>query len=165
MVGPHIDEASIPRRFVNPIWVGTRNFGVWEIVAVYFLGRAFPGPLCPAIHVVADEFLLLGVYGNDRLGRAHLPRDAGVDVLELRVAVGMLIPLDRLAVALEAVAHSAQKNSHHAAAGAVAQTFQCLGKTTRALAGPAQWRHGIAARQWLDKALQFPRQVGLMLNG
>ena len=85
-------------------------------------------------------------------------------MLELRIAVRMLIPLDRLAVALETVAHPTQKNSHHAAAGAVSQTFQCLGKTARALARPTQWRHRIAARQRLHKAFQLFRQIGLVLN-
>ena len=40
--------------------------------------------------IVSDEFLLLGVYGNNRLGGVHLLRHLRVDVLELCIAVGML---------------------------------------------------------------------------
>jgi hypothetical protein len=50
------------------------------------------------------------------LGGTHLRRHAGVDVLELRMTIGMLFPLNRLAVALEAVAHPMEKDSHQTAA-------------------------------------------------
>lgn len=127
-------------------------------------GIAFPAPLLSAIGIVADQFLLLGVHGNNRLRGTHLLGHTGVDVFKLRIAIEMLGALNRLAIALEAVAHPLQQRPHQAAAGGIPERGQFPRQPSRALAGPAQWRLRIAARERLNQTLQLLRQVGLALN-
>src|SRR5215212_3347448 len=66
-------------------------------------------PLAPAVLKVAEQLLLLGVDRDHRLAVPERRRDRLVDVLELRVAVGMLAALARLGVGLQAVAQLAQQ--------------------------------------------------------
>src|SRR3989304_1676075 len=116
MVRSDIDETPVACQFVNAEGIGSRDRRVWEIVTVDLGGLASPSPLLSAIGIVSDQFLLLGVHGNDRLSGAYLLSHAGVDVFKLRIAIRMLLAFNRLAIPLEAVAHSVQQRSHQSAA-------------------------------------------------
>jgi hypothetical protein len=61
-------------------------------------------PLAPCVLELTHKLLLLRVDRNDRLRSLLEALDSCVDVLELRVAVGMVRPFLRLAIALKAVA-------------------------------------------------------------
>ena len=61
-------------------------------------------PLAALVLVVADQFLLLRVHGNDWLARPQSLFDGAIDMPELRVAIRMIAPFLSLAVALQAVA-------------------------------------------------------------
>ena len=57
-----------------------------------------------------SELLLLGVHRDDRLAEAELELDGGVEVLELRVAVGMARALERLASRSTSASSSARSS-------------------------------------------------------
>src|SRR5512135_1081031 len=57
-----------------------------------------------AVELIAHQFLLLGIDRDDRLTAPLERPDLAVDVLELRVAVGVILPLLRLAVGLQVIA-------------------------------------------------------------
>ena len=59
-------------------------------------------PRPPTILVPADEFLLFGIDGNDRLTPADVSADLVVQIAELGVTVRMLFPFQPLAVRVEA---------------------------------------------------------------
>ena len=70
-----------------------RNFATFRIAAF--------GPIIhAAVLEVADQLLLLGVDRDDGLGRRLGRNHLGVDVLELRIAIGMARALKCLAVDL-----------------------------------------------------------------
>src|SRR3989304_22269 len=140
MVGSDIDEPPVSRQFVNAVGMRSRDRRVWEIVTVDLWGLAFPEPLLSSIGKVSDQFLLLGVHGNDRLSGAHLLGHTGVDVFKLRIAIRMLLAFNRLAITLEAVAHPMQQNPHQSAACGIPELGQFPRQPSRALAGPAQRR-------------------------
>ena len=119
-------------------------------------------PLPSRVLEVADQLLLLGVDGDDR----HAPLDAvlrlGVDVLELRVAIGMLRALDGLVRRLQAVAVLAQQLGHRLVADADAVLREQLrGQRVRALARPAQRRLRVATRDRIDELLQRRPHLGM----
>src|ERR1019366_74998 len=97
-------------------------------------------PLAAMILVVADQFLLLRVHGNDGLARPQSLFDCAVDMPELRVAIGVRVPLLGLAVALQAVATLPQELGDFGVADPVASGRQFRRKRAGALAGPAQGR-------------------------
>ena len=67
---------------------------------VYFDRILCGKPLPATIVIVPEQFLLLSVYRNNRHPRRQSPLHLGVDITELGVAVGMICPFLRLAVAL-----------------------------------------------------------------
>src|ERR1700694_608064 len=79
------------------------TLGAWKIMPVALLRRPRLAPLAARILIVADQFLLLRVHGNDWFAYPQRLFDSAVDISELRVAVGMIAPLLGLAVALQTV--------------------------------------------------------------
>jgi hypothetical protein len=79
----------------------------------------------------------------------------GVDVLELRIAVGMFRALVGLAVRLPAVAERRQQSLHAAGADLVALLLQRGGQLVVAFRHPQQRAHGIAQRGRLDDVTQI----------
>ena len=120
--------------------------------------------MCGRYSCSSQRVFLFRIHGDHRIAGAHLRRHARVDVLELRVAVGVLRALHRLAVAMEAVVHPMEKHSHQTATGRIAKRAQLPRQTSRALAGPTQRRHGVSTRQRLDQTLQRFPQIRLMMD-
>src|SRR5882672_4913051 len=83
-----------------------------KVVDVHQVGLALGLPLASAVLEVADQLLLLGVDGDDRDAPLDAVLRLRVDVLELRVAVGMLGTFDGLVWRLQAVAVVAQQLGH-----------------------------------------------------
>ena len=107
-----------------------------------------------AVLEVADQLLLLRVDGDDRLPFGLRRHDLRVDVLELRVAIGMLRAFVRLAIVLAREAELHQLLAHRVGADRMAHLRQRRGELVHALRHPDQRAHGIAERRRLDEALQ-----------
>ena len=91
---------ALPKVLSRKSWTRTSSGWPWRL------------PLPAAVLEIPDQFLLLRVHRDRRLAAAQEPPHAGVDVLELGVAVGMLAPFARLAVGLQAVARLVQQRGH-----------------------------------------------------
>ena len=70
---------------------------------------------------------------------------AGVEILELCVAVGVMAAFAGLAIALLAVAEAAQKLGHDVGADVMLQVSQGCRQLLQALRRPQQRRHRVAA--------------------
>ena len=91
------DPAEVGAHVVDPVGNGLAELGVDEVVDAH-LGRLALGvPLPSGVLEVADQFLLLGIDGDDGLVALLEVPHTGGDVLELRVAVRMLASFARLA--------------------------------------------------------------------
>jgi hypothetical protein len=119
-------------------------------------------PLAALVLVIADQFLFLRVHGNDGLACPQSAFDGAVDMPELRVAIGMIVPLLGLAVALQAVATLPQQLGDFGVADRVAPSRQFRRQRAGALAGPAQRRLRVATRSGFDQAVQRGRQAGVV---
>src|SRR5260370_27868837 len=108
----------------------------------------------PAVLESPHQFLLLRVHRDDRLTALLKTLDHCVDMLKLRIAVGMILSLLRLAVALQTIAGSVEQPPH----GARADGMPLFGQRRRqlgcALCGPAQRRLRIAPRHRIYELLQ-----------
>ena len=80
-----------------------------EVVHAHFLGLALGAQLPAGVPEIANQLLFLGVDRDRRLAGPPEAADAGVDVLELGVAVGMLAALAGLGVGLQAEAQVLQQ--------------------------------------------------------
>jgi hypothetical protein len=105
-----------------------------------------------------DELLLLGVDTDHRLAQAELQLDRHVEVFELGVAVGMVGPLEDLAVGLQAVAHLVQELRHGLVTDRMPPAFEFGGKPADALGRPAQRRLGVAPGRGFDERFQVGPQ-------
>jgi len=81
---------------------------------------------------------------------------------ELRVAVGMVLALFRLAVALQAVTLRLKQLRDFDVTDWVLMPGQLRGQGSRAFANPAQRGFRIAARFRIDQAVQCGRQTGIL---
>ena len=152
------DPARIARHIIDAVRHDLAQRLVLEIVDLH-APRITLGPIVgAAVFVVADELLLLGVDRDDGLARGLRRNHLCVDVLELRVAVGMLRSLVGLAVRLPPVAEARQQALHAAGADLVALLLQRDGQLVVALRHPQQGAHGIAERGRLDDAAQVLHQ-------
>ena len=89
-----------------------------------FLGRALRPPFASGVLEVADELLLLGVDRDRRLTRRERFFHPIVDVVELRIAVGVVRSLARLAVGLQTVIELVQEFADERAADRMAHVAQ-----------------------------------------
>jgi hypothetical protein len=91
-VAVHRHPAGVRVQVVDPVRDRVMCALLGKIVRAYLLRLPRPVPLTPGDRVVAQDLLLLGIDADDRLsGGGELP-DPVVDVMELRVAVGMRAP-------------------------------------------------------------------------
>src|SRR5215831_18114738 len=144
MVLADVDPAHVALDVVDA--VGDRLALLADEVVDVHRHRFAPGPPLPApVLELADQLLLLAVHRDHR--QASIAELAGllVEVVELGVAVGMLSALHGLDVGLEAVALFLQHDADRASADRVTAAGEGQRERAGALAGPAQWRFGIAA--------------------
>jgi hypothetical protein len=95
-------------------------------------------PFAAGILELPHDLLLLGIDGDRRLALAQGRLDAGGDVFELGVAIGVPRAPDRLAIGLQAVAAPSEQHGDHPVARAMARAGQFGGQMPDALAGPSQ---------------------------
>jgi hypothetical protein len=127
---------------------------VREVVDLNLLRAPLGLPLTAPVLEVTDQFLLLGVHGDDRPPGGDVSAAGLADVPELGVAVGALLSLARLGVGLEAVAEVMEQLSGDPMADGESFPSQGLGQLASALAGPPQGRHRVAACLGGDQLLQ-----------
>src|ERR1039458_8908158 len=108
VIDAHADPSRVARHVIDSIGRRAPQFGNYEIVHSHLFGISLRTYLPPVIFEVADQFFLLRVYRNHRLPAGLKFPDRVVDVVELRVPVGMLTAFQRLAVGLQAVVHLMQ---------------------------------------------------------
>src|ERR1017187_1521751 len=112
MVRAHVHESGVARQVVDAIRISAGNIGRRKVVPVYFNRLLCGKPLLAAIIVVSEQFLLLGVHRYYRHPRRQGSLHRGVDMTELRIAVGMIRTFLRLPIALQTVVLIAQKLCH-----------------------------------------------------
>jgi hypothetical protein len=121
-------------------------------------------PLPAAILEVADQFLLFGVDGYDRLLRVQRDRDRIIDVAKLGIPIRVRIAFARFAIGLQAEVQLMQQFANHRPADLMALRAQFGGEPTQALAGPAQRRLGIAALGRLNQNQQSLQQLRIAFH-
>src|SRR4051812_39463949 len=154
VVDADVDPAQVPPEVVDAVGDRLADARVREVVDPYLLRVPLGLPLPSAILEVADQFLLLGVDGDDGPTGCEVAATGLADVAELGVTVGALLPLVCLGVGLEAVAEVVEQLAGDAVADGESSPGQSLGQLARALAGPPQGGHGIAPRLGGDQLLQ-----------
>ena len=164
MIDAHAHPAGVGRQVVHPVGDRLAQLRVQEIMDADLFGATLGLPLPSAVLEVADQFLLLGVHRDDRLAPPLIRLDPSVDVLELGVAVGMAAAFPGLAVGLEAVTELAQQSADRPGTDCVTLAAQLNGQLGGTLAGPAQWRLGVATGRRLDQRLQAAHQARIVMR-
>ena len=100
MIGAHIHEPGIASQVIDAIRVGARNVGRKKVVPVDLERLLCGKPLLASIIVVSYEHFLLGINRDNWCFRGQGFLHLGVDVTELRVAIGMIRSFVRLPIAL-----------------------------------------------------------------
>ena len=88
-----------------------------------------------------------------------------VEVAELGVAVRVLLPFDRLGVALQAVVVVLEQPGHRVGSHPMAVGSQLVGKFHRRLGRPPQPRHRVTAGLGIHQLVQRRPQLGIGLLG
>src|SRR5271165_56411 len=135
-----------------------------EIVHPDRLRLTLRSQLPPAILEVSDKLLLLCVDRDHWLAGSLERLHLGVDVLELRVTIGMADAFACLAVRLQAEAQTAQQAADQLLAGDEAPLGQRRRQTALALADPQQSRLWIAADRRLHQFVQRLQKSRLGLD-
>src|SRR6185295_11566237 len=125
---------------------------------------ALAAQLSAAVLEVAHQLLFLRVDRDRRLASGECGLHLGVDVFELRIAVGMLRALAGLAVGLTAVVQRAQQQADQLLAHREALLVQRRDDVALAAADPAQRRLRIAADRALDQLFERRQQVRLKFD-
>src|SRR6266700_4760643 len=162
VVRAYVDEAGVAPQVVDPVGIGAGHFGTGKIMSVDLVRRPRLAPLAALVLVVADQFLLLRVHGNDGLARPQGEFNGSVDMPELRVAIGVIVPLLGLAVALQTVATLPQELGDFGVAHRVVLGRQFRRQGAGALARPAQGRLRVTAGCGLDHAVQGGYQARIV---
>ena len=129
------------------------------------LGVSLGPPGAALIRIGADQLLLLGIHADHRLARGQVRGDLPADVTELPVPVRVLLPLDRLGVALQAVAQlCGQQPGHAVMRHPMPLPAQLTSEIAGRAGGPPQPGHRIPARLGLHQRIQRPGQARVSLG-
>jgi hypothetical protein len=109
MVGAHVHPPAVSGQVIHPVGHGLAQFLVGKIVGVHLDRIAGRAPFASGVFELADQFFLLGVHADDRIACVLVAADLLVEVAKLRVAIGMLLTLQRFGIALQTEALCAQQ--------------------------------------------------------
>jgi len=165
VINAHTDPAFVPTQIVDAVGDRFALFGDDEIVHAHSLRRPFRAPLSTGILEVPHQLLLLGVHRDDRLTPLLSAVNLVVEVVELRVSIGVLGPLPRLAVRLQRIALLHQQLGHQSGADGVPHGLQFGRQLARALRRPAQRCVGQARRRRLQQRGQIRQQRRVFVGG
>src|SRR5450755_259962 len=113
---------------------------------------------------VADQLLLLGIDAHYNLPRREVLAGLPVDVAKLRIAIGMLLTLDRLGVGLQMEPQPVQQLPDPHMTGRMPRLGQRPGQLPGALARPPQWRLRIPSTLTIHQRLNRPQQLRIALR-
>jgi hypothetical protein len=149
------DPPLVQRDVVDPIRGSLPARVGGEVVRVDLDRLPLGRPFSPVVLELADQLPLLRIHRYDRLLGGQRGGDGVVDVVKLRVAIGMLGPLPGLAVALHREPHPVQQPQHRPIDDLMTQPAQITREPRRALGRPAH-RHPlrIADSDRLKQAIQ-----------
>src|SRR5208283_1430447 len=142
MIRPKIDKSAVAPDIVNAIRIGPRPLGGGEIMSAH-LPRLFRRkPLLACVGVIADEFFLFGIHRDHGTALLQEVFHGSIDMAELRVAVGMVLPFLRLPIALQTVVELVEDLGDRGVADGMPAPRQGLGNCPRALRNPPQGDSG-----------------------
>ena len=144
MVAADADPRFVARHVVDAVRDRLARRLAREVVHLHVLRRLRRLPLPAGVLEFPDQFLLLRVDGDHRLALLQEGRGRRVDVLELGVAIGMLLPFAGLPQRLETVAERVQQASDgartHAQPSAVNAAVNCACSYTSSAAATSDRR-------------------------
>src|SRR3954467_6418677 len=152
------DPACVRGQVVHAIRYRSAKRLAEEVVDLYLFRFALWAPCSACVLEIADEFFLFRVHRDHRLLLGQRRLYARLDVVKLRIAVGMLATLAGLAVALQAELLRLQHRADDATADLVPTLRQFVRQPTQARAGPAQRRHRISPGIGLHQRQQIHPQ-------
>ena len=92
-----------------------------------FAWLSLPFVRAARIFLVPQRFFLFRVQRESRLAATLLSQHSGVDMLKLRITIGMLLALQSLDVAAQRVTHAVEQAADRGMADAVASSYEFLG--------------------------------------
>ncbi len=98
MIGSDTDPANIFANIINAVRCYTPKFFDFEIMNTDFFRLPFRAPLLAPVPEVANKFLFLGINRDCRVTGGKGVLHLSVDVPKLRITVGVVGPLSRLAI-------------------------------------------------------------------
>ena len=147
MTDPNRDDGFIAVNIVDAVRYDFAFLLIEKIVRIGFPWVALGLVLSPAIALVAQLFLLLRVDGEGGLPSTFPGFHPRINMLKLRVAIGVLDAFARFPIALQAVSQLPQQFAHGGGPHFKALVPQFRRKDARTLTGPAQGIGGVAARR------------------
>jgi hypothetical protein len=133
-----------------------------KIMAVDPLSSSCFAPLAASVLIIANQFLLFRVHGNNGFARSQGAFDDAIDMAKLIIAIGMIPSFLGFAVALETVTALPQELGNFGVTGRVMSSREFRRQRTSTLAGPTQGRLWIASRRGLNQTFQDGRESGII---
>lgn len=159
VVDAHRNPRLVSLQIIHAVGNGLAEFVVGKIVHIDFNRLALGAIGAARVFSVSQHFFLLRIDRDGRLSATLTRQHAAIDVFKLRVAVGVLFPFPHFAIGLQTVPFPPQKLSDLRMADWKTLAMQFFGQRPRALASPAQRRHGIASRDGFDQSFQRCQQT------
>ena len=136
MINPHTYPAVVGGDVIDPIRNTLAQMLVNKILAAHLDRLPLGMPFVPRIFEIPDQFLFLGVHRYHRLPAFLKCPDLLVDMLELRIAIGMRAAFLGFPIGLQAIVQLVEQPSNGVVTHVVPLVHQGIGKVTSALAGP-----------------------------
>src|SRR6266704_3974300 len=164
MIHPYTHPSVVGRDVVHTIGNALAEVLVDKILSAYLQRLSLGMPFPPRILEIPDPFLFLRVCRYHRLPTFLKRLDLLVDMLKLRIAVGMGTAFLRFPVSLEAIMQVLEQPSDGVVAHLVALLREGLGEMPGAFAGPKQRRLRIPTRRRLQQGLQSLEKARVTLR-
>ncbi len=164
MVDSHIHPTEIFLQVVNSVRRRLAEFLVDEIINLHQLRRTFWSPNLSVLPVIADQFLLFGVDGNDRTISFQKLFRLLVDEFELGVSIRIRSAFDRLAIAGKLIFQFVQQSTNLFRRNFKTVFPQSIAQFSRAFRGPTKGRHRIAFGGWFDEGVEGRQEFRLFFR-
>src|SRR5262245_28145953 len=164
MINTHTYPAFVGGDVINPVRNPLAQMLVNKILAAHLDRLPLGMPFVPCIFEIPNQCLFLGVHRYHRLPALLKRPDLLVDMLELRLAIGMCAAFLGLPIGLQAVVQLVEQPSNGVVTHVVPLVHQRIGKVTGALAGPQQRRLRVPTDGSLQQRLQILEQGTITLR-
>jgi hypothetical protein len=165
MIDANIDPPQVVGHVVDTIRGYLAQAGNGKVMDADRFRRTAWLPLFSCILEVSDQFLFLRIDRDYRLASCLRRLHLRIEVLKLRIPIGMRSSFLLLTVSLQAIPQLVQQLGYQLPTDGMTLFLQFAGQLANTLTGPTQRRFRVPTASGFNQSLQIRQQGRILIHG